>query len=70
MTSGDGIYTVNLPVLSDSPGYYMLRLMLTAIDGQARIHLTTVDDKRKGNLSKFLYVSVLNKSFFVYRWKC
>ena len=49
MRSGDGIYTVNLPVLSDSPGHYMLRLMVTAMNGQAWILLTTVENKAKGN---------------------
>ena len=49
MRSGDGIYTVNLLVLSHSPGYYMLRLMVTAMNGQAWILLTTVENKAKGN---------------------
>ena len=46
-----GIYMAHIPVISDRPGYYMLRRMVTAMDGQARIPLTAMEEKWKGKSS-------------------
>ena len=59
ITSGDGKYTAHLPLgsawLSDRPGYYMLSMMVTALEGQARFPLTTVENKGKGKSFIFYF---------------
>ena len=43
ITSKDGVYSAYVPVNIFKPGYYSLKLMVTNVEGQTKIPITTED---------------------------
>ena len=64
ITSGDGIYTAHVPILSTSTGYAMLRLEVTATEGQAVTSKSLMEKEVKGKNTIFSATTVNYALYF------
>ena len=61
ITSGDGIYSAYLPMFGDLPGYYSVRMVVTAKEGQASIPV--VPHARSGMYEYLSFSNDINAYF-------
>ena len=64
ITAGDGIYMAHVPILSASTGYALVRLEVSAPEGQAVTSKSLMEKEVKGNQTNFSTPTVTISLYF------